>query len=327
MWLHCLHRRGTELVERLGKEESRSVSHYVVHPEDTLADLLGKVRESVDDQLYYEKSPLKDLLQDSNRVLMFSNVDCNPLLSIELEEMCLSRSVVQNGEILPIACKIVIMSGKSPKLMVKNKISSSLFSEKRLPGRIAVESMAEKATELNRLLDRCPVFEINGRSGMGKSYLLSHVLNTRNSHVISLSCSPVLEREEVEKRLIEWLDCSGPSTLVIDHYDVMVNGYWDLLVPNQCNVVSICGKDYVIPKDHQCVLIKSGSQTKDHVVHRAVKDLPSVTFSDYPTRDVVEVVKTFRTDGDIQEVVFRRLFYFSKCFEATFKFSRYIDPF
>ena len=120
---------------------------------------------------------------------------------------------------------------------------------------------------------------------MGKSYLLSHVLQTRNSKVISLSCSPALEREEVEERLVEWLDCSGPSTLVIDHYDVMVDGYWDLLVPNQCNVVSICGKDYIIPEDHQCVLVKTWiSYTKDHVVHRAVKDLPSVTFLEYPTK-------------------------------------------
>ena len=54
-----------------------------------------------------------------------------PLLSIELEEMCLSRSVVQNGEILPIACKIVIMSGKSPQLMQGNEdIVDSSFGRK-----------------------------------------------------------------------------------------------------------------------------------------------------------------------------------------------------
>ena len=87
------------------------MSHYVIHPEDTLGSLLGKAREGVHDDLYYEKSAFSELLKDPNRVLMLSNVDCNPLLSIELEEMCSSRFVVQNGEILPIGCKVVVVSG------------------------------------------------------------------------------------------------------------------------------------------------------------------------------------------------------------------------
>ena len=36
------------------------MSHYVVHPEDTLTGLLGKVREGVDKRLHYEKSSLSE---------------------------------------------------------------------------------------------------------------------------------------------------------------------------------------------------------------------------------------------------------------------------
>ena len=118
---------------------------------------------------------------------------------------------------------------------------------------------------------------------------------------MSLSCSPVLERHEVERRLVEWLESSESSTFVIDHYDVMADGYWNFLVSNHNNELIIQGKEYPIPEGHQWVLIKSGSQTRDHVDHGIVNDVPSVTFEDYPQSDVVEIVTTLGSDTDIHD--------------------------
>ena len=102
---------------RTGRTDSYFTVHqYVVHPTDTLSSLLGSVHEE-GKHLFYEKTPFSHMLQQPNTVILIHNSECNPLLARELEGLCLTRSVIQNGEYISLSCKLIIVSKDPAKLM------------------------------------------------------------------------------------------------------------------------------------------------------------------------------------------------------------------
>ena len=143
---------------------------------------------------------------------------------------------------------------------------------------------------LHTLLDHHTVFEIKGNGDSGKSYVLNTVLESSNTSAHWIACSPALDFTELEDTLLQWVNGHLGPNLVLDHYDVMPDGFWTQLIPNSNHQIFIQGHWHSIPQSFHCILIHSAHHNTHSQRFRSIdtylpfilKTIPLSTSSGWP---------------------------------------------
>ena len=329
IWIQGQHPHlSTEIATHI-EEDHQSIHRCIIHPNDTLQDLLGEVVElditmDVDvktdakangktslqlpskTRLVYQPSRWSQILQDPQATLIIESLDHNPLLKTALEALCVTRSFIQNGCSVPVRARLICLSEKKPDFFSGPCVSMNSNSDwvKRMSAlslSIRVCHQHEKTEAINELLNRDVMFEIHGASGTGKRETLRHcmedyAMRTPYHQLRTISCSPALDRQTVEETLLQWIHCQTPCTVVIDRYDVMALGYWRSLIPNQNREIYIQGQIYQIPLTHRCIFVSQDHPSATPSNHTLCRYIPTVTFQIYPDSEIVSCVRQLSED-------------------------------
>ena len=261
--------RDSRLSEYIGdyvrKNPLRMVLHHiVVQPKDRLDDYLVKVC-ATDSQFSYQKSSSYEFFMNPNAVIVFENLECNPILSIELQYLSLSKVYSEGPKKMDIKSKLLCLSTQFPQLtgikILPIKELEDVFINEHLPVKKELK-MAEATTDDEKrkyikdwLISSIEPFIVVGKPNTGKTHFLNEIMKSLSMKVFYLSCSSAQSQEEKEDIIQSWLQSKERATLVVDHFDEQAYGSWQFLIPDSKRMISLKGERYKLTESHRCVFV------------------------------------------------------------------------
>ena len=270
----------------------------VVQPQDRLADFCVRFRH-IKNAFVYEEMSLYQVFQDANAVIVFENLECNPVFSLELAVLCLKKTFLGKGCLVDILAKVICLSSLYPKLPVDAFVScvdfpDYLSGDRRDVSTVMIQENVEGVWNKKNSLERCLTFSKNpilllGRSGSGKSYFLNRMVASFFHSSFYLWGSSFLTGEDVMKTVLNWLQSEMPSVLIVDHYDDALRGAWSFLIPNEANQIFLKGVPYTVPCFHQCIFV--GQSYENQFSKEILSQFSVIHFSDYQYSDFLDIFK------------------------------------
>ena len=290
----------------IGSSDS-SVVRVVVHPAHRLSHFLLDL-ETEKGSFSYHYPEISHLFEDHNATIIFDNLGCNSILSLELAQFSLMKSYTLYSQKFTLNAKLVCISNIPPPihgvLTADVPYTESIIPTQYLPlktesvfARVATDCSLKKQLLASMLITSKMPFRLFGSEGVGKTYFLTELISEYSFMSVDLKCSQILSLDDVEETVFEWLNLTVPAVLVVDHYDVFPDGTWDFLIPDSNHCISIKGVVYPIPVSHRCVFV--GDSDRTHSSHVRIRKLSSLSFSPYSAYDLQFITSVWSKDVQI----------------------------